>query len=124
MTTTQSVSVLAVVLVLAGSGIPASVPLYQGESAGRVFEETVARVIPEKGFQSRIKLGESIVKLVQHGVIDTSKFANLHADRGGLPKELRTVLTSPSDEPLDWGSIDAKALVGSEFSSASGRARI
>lgn len=89
-------SVLAVVLVLAGASIPASQPAYQGF----VFEQTVARVIPESGFQSRIKLGESIVKLVQHGVIDTSKFENLYANRGGLPQELKKVLTARSNEPI------------------------
>ena len=83
-------------LELAGAHIPASQPAYHGF----LYERTVARVIPEKGFQSRIKLGESIVKLVQHGVIDRQKLENLYAGRGGLPQELRTVLTAPSDEPI------------------------
>lgn len=83
-------------LELAGAHISASQPAYHGF----LYERTLARVIPEEGFQSRIKLGGTIVKLVQHGVIERQKLENLYAGRGGLPQELRTVLTAPSGEPI------------------------
>lgn len=86
---------LAIVLVLAASRA-ATQPAYHGF----LFERTVAKVIPQTGFQSRIKLGDSIVKLVRHGVIDTSKFEKLYADRGGLPEELRSVLAAPSEKRI------------------------
>lgn len=87
---------VAPALVLASDHISASQHPYHGF----VYEQTVARVIPENGFQSRIRLGASIVKLVQHGVIDIGKFENLYAGRGGLPQELRKLLTAPSHEAI------------------------
>ena len=123
-------SILAIILVLAITSIAGSEPAYQRDNApalgqtagdgipatepeyhGFLFERTVARVIPENGFQSRIKLGESVVKLVQHGVIDRQKLENLYAGRGGLPKELRTVLTAPSDKPIRLTKENANIYV-------------
>lgn len=63
-----------------------------------LFGEVVKRVLPEQGFQSKIHLGESVVRLVEHGVIDREKFEALYKDRGGLPEGLRNVLTQPSHE--------------------------
>lgn len=88
--------IAAIVLASASGHISASRHPYHGF----VYEQTVARVIPESGFRSRIKLADSIVKLVRHGVIDTRKFENLYAGRGGLPPELRKLLTAPSSEPI------------------------
>lgn len=105
MKTAQLVAV--VVLVVASGPIPASQHPYHGF----LFEQTVATVIPENGFQSRIKLGESIVKLVQHGVIDIQKFKNLYANRGGLPQELKKVLTAPSNEPIRLTRQNANVYV-------------
>ena len=62
-----------------------------------LFDEVVKKVLPEQGFQSKIRLGDSVVRLVEHDVIDREKFASLHKDRGGLPKALKDVLTTPSD---------------------------
>jgi hypothetical protein len=71
--------IVAVGLALAGGHISASRHPYHGF----LYEQTVARVIPEHGFQSRIRLGDSIVKLVQHGVIDIQNFENLYSGRDG-----------------------------------------
>lgn len=65
-----------------------------------IFNEVTAKVIPEKGFQSKIVLGDSIVKLVQNGVIDAPRFADIYKDRGGFPPELKDVLTAPSNRPI------------------------
>jgi len=84
------------VLTLAGGHVSA----FEHPYRGFVYEQTVARVLPESGFQSRIRVGDSIVRLVQHGVIDVRKFENLYAGRGGLPAELKKLLTAPSNAPM------------------------
>jgi hypothetical protein len=66
----------------------------------QLFDEIIKKVIPEEGFQSKIFLGESVLKLVKYGVIDREKFLRLYRDRGGLPKELSTVLDQPTFEPI------------------------
>lgn len=66
----------------------------------QIFDETVAKVLPEDGFQSKIALGDSIVKLVENGVIDKEKFGAIYRDGGGLPTELKDVLTRPSNKPI------------------------
>ena len=65
-----------------------------------VFDAVVAKVIPEKGFQSKIVLGDSIVKLVENGVLDGPKFEDIYKDRGGFPDGLKDVLTAPSNKPI------------------------
>ena len=65
-----------------------------------VFDAVVAKVIPEQGFQSKIALGDSVVKLTQNGVIDRSKFLAIYQDRGGLPDELKNILDAPSQKPI------------------------
>lgn len=64
------------------------------------LHEIANKVLPEDGFQSKIYLGESIVKLVENGVIDRQKFEEIYIKRGGLPEELKNVLTEPSDSPI------------------------
>jgi hypothetical protein len=71
-----------------------------GASGSSVFDQVVASVIPEQGFQSRIKTGDSIVQLVREGVVDKSKFETLYANGGGLPPEFRDILISPSEQPI------------------------
>ena len=65
-----------------------------------VFDAVVAKVIPEKGFQSKIVLGDSIVRLVENGVIDREKFLAIYRDRGDLPPELSNVLDKQSSKPI------------------------
>ena len=65
-----------------------------------LVDKVMKKVLPEQGFQSTIRLGESVVRLVEHGVIDPEKFTALYQDRGGLPAELEHVLTQPSDAPM------------------------
>ena len=65
-----------------------------------LFNEVVAKVLPESGFQSTIRLGDSVVRLVEQGVIDRAKFENLYKDRGGLPTEVKTALDHPTETPM------------------------
>lgn len=70
------------------------------ETGNKLFDEVIAKVLPEQGFQSKIALGDSVVKLTQNGVIDREKFLAIYQDRGGLPGELQDVLNAPSFNPI------------------------
>lgn len=70
------------------------------KTGNKIYDEVVAKVLPEKGFQSRISLGDAIVQLVNNGVIDKQKFEDIYKERGGLPKELQDALTSPSNNKI------------------------
>jgi len=64
-----------------------------------LYDEVVAKVLPIQGFQSKIYLGDSIVKLVNNGVIDKNKLEAIYKERGGLPNDLKDILTQPSNRP-------------------------
>ena len=68
------------------------------QTGNKLFDETAAEVLSD--FQSKIYLGDSIVKLVENGVIDKDKFEAVYQSRGGLPEELKNVLTKPSYKPV------------------------
>lgn len=70
------------------------------ETGNELIDEVTAQVLPEEGFQSKIALGDSVVKLRQNGVIDREKFLAIYQDRGGLPDELKNVLDNPSPKPI------------------------
>jgi len=65
-----------------------------------LYSAVVAKVLPDAGIQTKVVLGDSIVKLVANGVIDKDKFEALYKNQGGLPKELKDVLTKPSYTPI------------------------
>ncbi len=65
-----------------------------------LFDEATAKVIPLAGFQSRIALKDSVIKLAQYGVIDRGKFFALGQRNGNMPIELSRVLSEPSDKPI------------------------
>lgn len=69
-------------------------------TANTLYDETVAKVLPERGFQSKIFLGDSVVKLVRDGVIDKDKFESIYKERGGLPEGLKNILTQSSYAPI------------------------
>ncbi|MBI3305049.1 hypothetical protein HYZ80_01835 [Candidatus Parcubacteria bacterium] len=83
-----------------------------GQAGNALIDEVTAQVLPEKGFQSKIALGASIVKLAQSGVIDRDKFLAIYQDRApkeslrdptgqsGLPTELEDALDKPSQGPI------------------------
>lgn len=65
-----------------------------------LYDSVVAQVLPKEGFQSKIKLGESIPRLVENGVIDADKFLAIYEGSGGLPPEFADVLEKSSDKPI------------------------
>ncbi len=119
-TRTAIVTIPFVGALLAGYGTPTmsparaespSSPSHQEQEASSVLAETTARVLPAAGLQSRIRLGGAVLKLVEHGVIDPGKFVALYEPRGGLPDELRTMLTERQDAPIRLTSKNAQHYI-------------
>lgn len=65
-----------------------------------IYDEVISKVLPEKGYQSKIYLGNSIVKLIAFGGIDPEKFKSVYREKGGLPDELQSVLSVASYQPI------------------------
>ncbi len=83
----------------------------QGSTAGSpLYGEVVAKVLPQQGFQTKIILGDAILKLVSAGVIDPGKFREIYAGRGVSDKDL-AVLTEPSNKPLKIDATNAGLMV-------------
>jgi len=84
-------------MMLLPPGPLAAAPVSDGH---RLLREAAAQVLPERGHRSKVKLGDSVVKLVRTGVIDPEKFAALYASRGGVSGELADVLGKRSVAPI------------------------
>ena len=76
-----------------------------------LFDEAAAAVSPWAGYQSRIALKDSLVRLVQHGVLDRQKF--LAAERGPkqVPAGWLEKLDRPSERPIYLTRENAAAYV-------------
>ena len=46
-------------------------------TGNKVYDEVAAKVLPARGFKSKIYLSDSVLKLVDNGVIDKNKFASV-----------------------------------------------
>lgn len=75
-------------------------PITAAGGAQTLYASVAAQVLPKDGFQSKIRLGDSILKLVEKGVIDKEKLLTIYGGRGGLPPELKDVLEKQSDKPI------------------------
>lgn len=106
-------------LLLAASALTASParadspssPSHEPQDAPSLRADITARVLPAEGFQSRIRLRDAVLKLVEHGVIDPAKFAALYERRGGLPDELKTVFTERHDAPIRLTAKNAQHYI-------------
>ena len=87
---------------LAGAGLAANAaePTRAPATTYPLFDEAVSRVIPEAGFQSRIALGDAVIRLMGYGVVDAGRMFALYGTSGGLPDALSGVLAEPLDEPI------------------------
>jgi hypothetical protein len=65
-----------------------------------LYDEVASNVVPKSGYQSRIALRDSIVRLVWHGVMNRGKFFALQRDGERMPDDLSHVLSDPSDGPI------------------------
>lgn len=63
-------------------------------------QEIIKYVLPSKGYQSKIAFNDSVVKLIQNGIVNSDKFESLYKDRGGIPKEIEMVLKNSSNEKI------------------------
>lgn len=80
-------------------------------TGNNIFDQMNEAVMSPEGFQSKISLHDSIVKLVEKGVIDKDKFVALYKDRGGLPKELTDVFDKSFDTPIELTIGNANVYV-------------
>lgn len=71
-----------------------------GITTSSSYDQIAAKVRPEEGYQSKIVLGNSIVKLIAYGAIDPEKFYSIYEDREDLPNDLNNVLKIASYEPI------------------------
>jgi hypothetical protein len=69
------------------------------------------QVRPKEGYQTRLVLGDIVPRMVADGIIDLEKMEALYKERGGLPAELKQVLTQASDTPLMVTRDNANWLV-------------
>lgn len=104
---TTAALLLGVVLVIASLGWylfkSNSVKSDSGNTAhdnNSLLTEISEKVLPSKGFQSKIVFGDSVQKLIENGVIDKQKFEALYQNRGGLPPEIQKVLDGSSSSPI------------------------
>ncbi len=81
------------------------------EDGQALFQEALDAVLPIDGFQSRIALRDSLLKLVAEGVIDPQRFASVYEDRGGLPVEQKYRLRWPSHLPIHLTTESAEYYV-------------
>lgn len=66
---------------------------------------------PKEGFQTKLVLGVVVPRMVSHGIIDMTKMDALYKERGGIPPELKQILTQASDMPLIVTKENANWLV-------------
>jgi hypothetical protein len=76
-----------------------------------LYDKAASHVLPKDGFQSRIALKDSILKLVEYGVIDRGKFFALYGRRGPQPAEFAEVLSDPSERPIRLTAANATSYV-------------
>src|SRR3990172_5043279 len=95
-------------IVLALLAIPLPAPASEG---ARLYQDMAAQVLPAGGYQSRVALGDSIVKLTQAGVIDRKKLEALYAEGGGAPEELKMILDKASRQPILLTAKNARLYV-------------
>jgi hypothetical protein len=80
---------------------------FSTQSLADLYEQ----VLPQNGFRTKIKLGDSIMKLQESGAIDKEKFLALYEQRGGLPEELEILLHEPSDKMIHIDKHNAQFYV-------------
>ncbi|MEK7171392.1 MAG: hypothetical protein AAB739_00640 [Patescibacteria group bacterium] len=74
-------------------------------------QEIAKDVLPAKGYQTKISLGDVVPKLIESGAIDVAKFEELYAQRGGMTEEQKKLLSEPSNEPILIDSKNSQFLL-------------
>jgi hypothetical protein len=65
-----------------------------------LYDAVASKVVLQTGYQSRIALRDSVIRCVQHGVINLGKLFALQRDGERMPDDLSHVLSDPSDRPI------------------------
>ena len=76
-----------------------------------LYEAALRKVVPPTGYQSRIALHDSVIRLVRAGVIDLGKFFELQRRTGRPPSGLTHVLNEPSPSPIRLTRENANTYV-------------
>lgn len=97
--------------VLAILALPLLAPAAPASDGARLHEDMAAHVLPVGGYQSRVALGDSVVKLAQEGVIDRKKIEALYAEGGKAPEELKDILGKTSRQPILLTARNARLYV-------------
>lgn len=97
--------------VLVFLAVPLLAPAAPAVDVARQYQEVAAQVLPAGGYQSRVAFGDSIVKLVQAGVIDRKKLEALYAQAGETREELKIILDKTSREPIVLSAKNARLYV-------------
>ena len=98
-------------IALAFLAVPLLAHAAPAEEGARLYRNMAAQVLPAAGYQSRVALGDSIVKLTQAGVIDRRKLEALYAESGGAPEELKEILDKTSRQPILLTAKNARLFV-------------
>ena len=87
--------------------------LYRGQEAKEypLFDQAMADVFPSSGYQSRVALKDSVIRLVSEGVISLDKVKQLEEYNGKSPADLAGVLTRPSGDPIRLTRENASGYV-------------
>lgn len=64
------------------------------------FRDVVQDVVPRSGFQTSLRFGDTIQRLIEAGVLNPARFRAVYQARGGLRPWVEQALTAPSDEPI------------------------
>ncbi len=98
---------LSIVAILAISIVAYASLFRQSNESG--IEELSAELFPEKGFKTKIILGDTIPKLVESGAIDFDKIKQIYGNR--LTDAHLKLLTQPNYEPLTLTPENANFLL-------------
>jgi len=84
---------------------------FSPENRHLLYDEVASKVVPETGYQSRIALRDSIVRLVRQSVINMEKFFAVQRNGEKMPGDLSHVLSDPSERSIRLSSENAAAYV-------------
>ncbi len=68
-------------------------------------------VLPLEGHTFNVSFGDSIMRLVDEGVISPKKFKIVYAKRGGIPSWVEKLFTEPSSDPITMSFQTAPFLL-------------
>jgi hypothetical protein len=80
------------------------------QSAG-IEAELAAAVLPQEGAVIPVQWGDLGKKLIETGVLDDKKFAELYAQRGGVPQDIQNMLSRTDQKNIRITAENSGALL-------------